>query len=99
MQKYEYSINKHCSCHLLSPKLTLWYHLVHVTCKNVTISLVQASRLTLLTVTYSPEGLYLARFTTIKSSKPLPEIKGIQDSVILLEAHSSKELLQSLALK
>lgn len=57
-----------------------------VTCKNVTISFVQASKFTLLTVTYSPVGLYLARFTTIKSSKPLPERQSTEASVTLLEA-------------
>lgn len=46
-----------------------------ITCKNVTISLEQASRLILRTVTYSPVGLYLAKFTVIKSSNPLPERK------------------------
>lgn len=46
-----------------------------ITCKNVTISLEQASRLILRTVTYSPTGLYLARFTVIRSSNPLPKRK------------------------
>ena len=46
-----------------------------ITCKNVTISLEQASRLILRTVTYSPVGLYLARFTVIRSSNPLPKRK------------------------
>lgn len=48
-------------------------HSHFITCKNVTISLEQASRLTLRTVTYSPVGLYLARFTVIRSSNPLPK--------------------------
>lgn len=50
-------------------------HSRFITCKNVTISLEQASRLTLRTVTYSPVGLYLARFTVIRSSNPLPKRK------------------------
>lgn len=50
-------------------------HSHFITCKNVTISLEQASRLILRTVTYSPVGLYLAKFTVIKSSNPLPKRK------------------------
>lgn len=92
----KYSIDKHCSCCLFSPKLALWYSWIHVTCKNVTISFVQASKFTLLTVTYSPVGLYLARFTTIKSSKPLPEREGIKASAILLENSSSPWPLNNL---
>lgn len=68
-----------------------------ITCKNVTISFVQASKFTLLTVTYSPVGLYLARFTTIKSSKPLPERESMKASVMLLEA--LRELLLPLTLQ
>lgn len=65
----------------------------------MTISFVQASKFTLLTVTYSPVGLYLARFTTIKSSKPLPERKGIKFAAILLHPHTSGEFLQPLTLQ
>lgn len=58
-----------------SPPFKWASHFIHITCKNVTISLEQASRLILRTVTYSPVGLYLARFTVIRSSNPFPKIK------------------------